>query len=79
MSFDVISFAAGVTRTNFWGFLTATVVGAAPATFVYSFLGEQAPQYVNVLFIAFGAVVAAGIVAAIVRRGRRARRNRGRR
>jgi uncharacterized membrane protein YdjX (TVP38/TMEM64 family) len=79
VSFDMISFAAGLTRINFWGFLTATVVGAAPATVVYSFLGEQAPQYVNVLLVAFGALTAAGVVAAIVRRRRRARRNRGRR
>jgi uncharacterized membrane protein YdjX (TVP38/TMEM64 family) len=75
VSFDVISFAAGLTRMNFWGFLAATVFGAAPATFVYSFLGEQAPRYVNVLLIVFGVVIAAGVIAAIVRR-RRAKQDR---
>lgn len=76
LSFDAISFAAGLTKMRLPGFLAATVVGAAPATFVYSFLGEQAPQYINVLLIAFGTVVAAGVVAAIVRRRRRAKRER---
>ncbi|WP_119070118.1 TVP38/TMEM64 family protein [Rubrobacter indicoceani] len=73
VSFDVISFAAGLTRMRLSGFVAATVVGAAPATFVYSFLGEQAPQYINVLLIAFGVVVAVGIVVALVQR-RRAKR-----
>lgn len=56
---------------KFWGFLAATVVGAAPATFVYSYLGERAPQYVQVLLIAFGVVTAGAVVAAIIRRRRR--------
>ncbi|MBA4115670.1 MAG: TVP38/TMEM64 family protein [Rubrobacter sp.] len=70
LSFDVISFAAGLTRMGFWGFLVATVVGAAPATFVYSYLGGRAPQYVQVLLVAFGVVIAGAVVAAIVRRHR---------
>ncbi len=73
LSFDVISFAAGLTRMRFLGFLAATVVGAAPATFVYSYLGERAPQYVNVLLAVFGVVIAAGIVAALVRHRRKAK------
>lgn len=68
LSFDVISFAAGLTRMGFWGFLIATAVGAAPATFVYSYLGGRAPQYVQVLLVAFGIVIAGAVVAAAVRR-----------
>lgn len=71
LSFDIISFAAGLTRMKFWGFLAATVVGAAPATFVYSYLGERAPQYVQVLLIAFGVLTAGAVVAAIIRHRRR--------
>lgn len=70
LSFDVISFAAGLTRMRFWGFLAVTVVGAAPATFAYAYLGERAPQYVQVLLIAFGIVIAGAVVAAVVRRRR---------
>ena len=38
-SFDVVSFAAGLTRMGFWKFLVATAVGAAPASFLYAYLG----------------------------------------
>ena len=71
LSFDVVSFAAGLTRMGFWRFLVATSVGAAPATFVYAYLGGRAPQYVQVLLVAFGVVIAGAVVAAIVRRRRR--------
>ncbi len=70
LSFDVISFAAGLTRMPFWGFFAVTVLGAAPATFAYAYLGERAPQYVWVLLIAFGIVIAGAVVAAVVRRRR---------
>lgn len=68
ISFDVISFAAGLTRMRFWWFMAATVVGMAPATFVYSYLGGRAPQYVRVLLVVFGVVIAGAVVAAVVRR-----------
>jgi len=70
VSFDVVSFAAGLTRMGFWRFLFATTFGAAPATFVYAYLGGRAPQYVQVLLVAFEVVIAGAVVAAIVRRGR---------
>ncbi len=70
ISFDVISFAAGLTRMRFWWFMVATAVGMAPATFVYSYLGGRAPQYVRVLLVVFGIGIAGGVVAAIVRRRR---------
>ncbi len=71
VSFDVVSFAAGLTRMRFWAFLVATVIGMSPATFVYSYLGERAPQHVRVLLVAFGIVVAVAVVAAVVRRRKR--------
>ncbi len=71
VSFDVISYAAGLTRIGFWGFLSATVLGMLPATFLYSYLGEQAPQYVWVLLIAFGVVIAVAVMVALVRRQQR--------
>ncbi len=71
VSFDVISYAAGLTRMGFWGFLGATVLGMAPATFLYSYLGEQAPQYVWVLLLAFGVVIMVAVIGALVRRQRK--------
>lgn len=73
LSFDVISFAAGLTRIRFLRFFAATVVGAAPATFVYSYLGERAPMSVQVLLVAFGVVIAGAVVATVVRRRRRSK------
>ena len=70
VSFDAISYAAGLTRMSFFKFLLATVVGMTPATFVYAYIGEQAPQYIDVLLIAFGAVIAGGVILALVRRAR---------
>ena len=71
LSFDVIPFAAGLTRMGFWGFLLATTVGAAPATFVYTYLGARASRYVQVLLVAFGIAIVFAPVVAIVRRRRR--------
>lgn len=68
LSFDVVSFAAGLTRMRFPGFLLATIVGMAPATFVYAYLGDHAPQYVEALFLVFGVVIAVTLFAAYLRR-----------
>ena len=76
LSFDVISFAAGLTRMRFPGFLIATVIGASPATFVYAYLGGHAPQYVEILFLAFGVVIAVALVTMFLRRRREKSRSR---
>lgn len=68
VSFDAISYAAGLTRMGFWRFLGATTIGMAPATFIYSYLGERAPQYTSVFLVFFGVFVAAAIVVAVFRR-----------
>jgi uncharacterized membrane protein YdjX (TVP38/TMEM64 family) len=39
ISFDFVSYAAGLTSMNFWGFFAATGVGQLPATVVYSYAG----------------------------------------
>ncbi len=74
VSFDIISYAAGLTRLGFWRFMLATVVGMSPATFIYAYLGGKAPQYVQVLLVVFGAVIAGFIVAAVIRRWRQGKR-----
>ncbi len=74
VSFDAISFAAGLTRMRFRGFMVATVVGMTPATFVYAYLGGQAPQYVQVLLIVFGIVITAAVIATVLRRRKQGKR-----
>lgn len=44
ISFDAISYAAGLTGISFWRFLIATALGAAPGTFVFVYLGGASPE-----------------------------------
>lgn len=39
MSFDFVSYAAGLTGMGFWAFFIATGIGQLPATIVYSYVG----------------------------------------
>nr|WP_242948356.1 TVP38/TMEM64 family protein [Clostridium frigidicarnis] len=41
ISFDLVSYAAGLTTMSFWSFFWATGVGQLPATIVYSYIGGQ--------------------------------------
>ncbi len=73
IAFDVISYAAGLTRMRFRAFLLATTLGIIPQTFLYSYLGRQAPEYVG-LFLVTSAMVVVAVVAVAVVRHRRERR-----
>ena len=73
VAFDVISYAAGLTRMGFRNFLGATALGIIPQTFLYSYLGRQAPEYVA-LFLVTSALVLAGAVTVAVVRYRKERR-----
>lgn len=39
ISFDIVSYAAGLTSIGFWPFFIATGIGQLPATIVYSYIG----------------------------------------
>ena len=67
VSFDLISYAAGLSAIRFRWFLAATALGIAPATFLYAFLGERAPQMIVVLFVAFGLVMVVAALSAALR------------
>lgn len=41
VSFDIVSYAAGLTSINFRSFLWATGLGQLPATIIYSYAGEM--------------------------------------
>src|ERR687894_1983656 len=74
VAFDVISYAAGLTRMRFRNFLIATALGIFPQTFLYSYLGRQAPEYVGLFLVTSGLVVAAVVAVAVVRYRRERRR-----
>lgn len=71
VSFDAISYAAGLTRMGFWRFLLATTAGMTPACFVYAYIGDHAPGNINLFLVAFGAFVAGAVVFAVIQRRRR--------
>lgn len=72
ISFDVISYAAGLTRMGFRRFIAATVAGTAPQTLVYSYLGSRSSESAWVLLI-ISVLVIVGISAAAIRRNRKSR------
>jgi uncharacterized membrane protein YdjX (TVP38/TMEM64 family) len=41
ISFDIVSYAAGLTSMSFWSFFWATGLGQLPATIIYSYAGEM--------------------------------------
>lgn len=53
VSFDVISYGAGLTSMRFWPFFIATGIGQLPATIIYSYLGERMTGTVKVVFWVF--------------------------
>jgi uncharacterized membrane protein YdjX (TVP38/TMEM64 family) len=74
IAFDVISYAAGLTRMRFRNFIFATALGIFPQTFLYSYLGRQAPEYVGLFFVTSALVAAAVVTVAVVRYRRERRR-----
>ena len=57
ISFDIVSYAAGLTSMSFMSFFIATGIGQLPATIVYSYVGGMltggAKLFVTALMILF--------------------------
>lgn len=58
VSFDIISYGAGLTPVSFRKFLVATGIGQLPATVIYSYLGQNLTGSVQVLFWVFSITAA---------------------
>jgi uncharacterized membrane protein YdjX (TVP38/TMEM64 family) len=67
VAFDAISYAAGLTNMRYRNFLVATTLGIVPQTFLYSYLGRQAPEYVGLFLVTTGIFLLTVIVVAAVR------------
>ena len=67
VAFDAISYAAGLTNMRFRNFLVATTLGIVPQTFLYSYLGRQAPEYVGLFLVTTGIFLLAVTVVVAVR------------
>ncbi|KAA8670979.1 TVP38/TMEM64 family protein [Clostridium sp. MT-14] len=51
ISFDIVSYAAGLTSMGFWPFFIATGLGQLPATIIYSYIGGMLTGTVKTLVI----------------------------
>lgn len=77
VAFDAISYAAGLTRMRFGGFMLATTLGILPQTFLYSYLGQRAPEYVGLFLLTTALVLLGALVFALVRRRKKRREGDG--
>lgn len=69
MSFDLVSYAAGLTSMGFWGFFVATGLGQTPATIIYSYVGGMlsggAQKLVTGLLILFALSALVALMASV--------------
>jgi uncharacterized membrane protein YdjX (TVP38/TMEM64 family) len=66
VSFDVISYGAGLTPIKLRNFLIATGLGQLPATLAYSYLGQNLTGSIQVLFWVFTITLAIFVLGWIV-------------
>lgn len=71
ISFDVVSYGAGLTGIAFAPFVLATALGVAPQAFLYAYLIREAPQSAWLFFAATWLLIGVIGIAAIIRRKRR--------
>ncbi|MFA5246589.1 MAG: TVP38/TMEM64 family protein [Candidatus Micrarchaeia archaeon] len=59
MSFDAISYAAGMTSMDFGAFMLASVFGTAPGIFAYAYLGEYSNEldFATIAILAISSIV----------------------
>ncbi|MEH7107342.1 MULTISPECIES: TVP38/TMEM64 family protein [Bacillaceae] len=67
VSFDLVSYAAGLTSISFWPFFWATGLGQLPATILYSYLGQSATSTVKIIFFLFTIAIALAVIGIILR------------
>ena len=67
VSFDIISYAAGLTSIKFRNFIIATGIGQLPATIVYSYVGGQLTGGAQKLFIGLLVLFSLVIIMSIIR------------
>ena len=68
VSFDAVSYFAGLTPIKFWPFVIATGLGQLPATIVYSYVGGMLTGGVKYFVTALLCIFALSIVAMIAKR-----------
>ena len=67
ISFDIVSYAAGLTAMDFWGFFLATGLGQLPACVVYSYVGGMLTGGAKKMFIGLMCLFALAIVVVLIK------------
>ena len=68
VSFDFVSYAAGLTNMRFWAFFIATGLGQLPATIVYSYVGGTLTGGAQKLFVGLLTLFALSIMIGIAKK-----------
>ncbi len=75
ISFDGISYAAGLTSISFKRFVVATTLGVIPETLLFAYLGHSAHEHAPLVMGISFAVALSGLVVAVLLGRSRARRS----
>ena len=67
VSFDAVSYFAGLTPIGFWAFFVATGLGQTPATIVYSYVGGMLTGGAKLLMIGLLCLFSLAILVTIIR------------
>ncbi|MEF9952242.1 MAG: TVP38/TMEM64 family protein [Clostridium sp.] len=68
MSFDIISYAAGLTSMGFTSFIVATAIGQTPTIILYSYLGESLTDSSETMIFSVMGILAIGITILLFRK-----------
>lgn len=68
VSFDFVSYGAGLTNMGFWSFFIATGIGQLPATIVYSYVGGTLTGGAQKLFLGLLTLFALSIMTGIAKK-----------
>nr|WP_245612108.1 VTT domain-containing protein [endosymbiont 'TC1' of Trimyema compressum] len=71
MSFDIVSYAAGLTSMSFPSFFIATGLGQIPATILYSYFGQQITRSAKIFLYAFSAIIIIGILVMLFKKSKK--------
>ncbi len=78
ISFDLVSYAAGLTALSFWRFAIATLAGIVPASFLLAHFGNEMAagetERIMISILALGAITLIPVAVKLIRDGMRARR-----
>lgn len=68
VSFDVISYGAGLTSMRFWPFFWATCIGQIPITLVYSYVGDMLTGSAKTIVIGALVFISLSILILLIRK-----------